>query len=56
MPYDGIDHERKAKCVQEATTAGAKGAALGLGRGPLLIYILRLHYSTFSALNLSPHR
>ena len=36
MPYDGIDHERKAKCVQEATTAGAKGAALGLGRGPLL--------------------
>mmetsp|Transcript_19828 Transcript_19828/g.49711 ORF Transcript_19828/g.49711 Transcript_19828/m.49711 type:complete len:102 (-) Transcript_19828:217-522(-) len=31
LPYDGIDHERKAVCIQEATYAGAKGAALGLG-------------------------
>ena len=29
-PHDGIDHARKNKCVEEASAAGMKGAALGI--------------------------
>ena len=37
-PHDGIDHARKNKCVEEASAAGMKGAALGISVSAPLVF------------------
>ena len=37
-PHDGIDHARKNKCVEEASAAGIKGAALGISVSAPLVF------------------
>jgi hypothetical protein len=49
MQNDGIDHAHKNKCIEEASTAGIKGAALGLAISAPLVAAGRVgtfHYST----------
>ena len=37
--HDGIDHERKNLCVDEASAAGVKGAAFGIAVSAPLVYL-----------------
>lgn len=36
---DGIDHVHRNKCIQEASTAGVKGAAFGIALSAPLVYL-----------------
>ena len=36
---DGIDHVHRNKCIQEASTAGVKGAAFGIAVSAPLVYL-----------------